>query len=1161
METGHQTSRTWLIPVIFAVFASAIFSIYLNFPEVSDEERIHLKYPRNLEDAKLLGRVLSKYKENNYSVVLSAVIVVYITLQSFAIPGSLFLTILSGYLFPFPIALLLVCSCSAIGAAICFTLSHLFGRSFVLSKFPERIAKWQVDLAKHRDDFLNYMIFLRVTPIVPNWLINIASPLLDVPLAPFFWGTFLGVAPPSFLYIQAGSTLEQLTHTSNETMMMRIAARRRFLTLGATRNPTEISTFGDRNYGTSKTSRPLLQHRVILNIQSERNFVGIAASAARHLLKLRYFVATGVIGGSVAARTWYDEWKSNLPDLSLPEWAQFDSNPAWMEFSQKVKDLKIGFGAEKEGWMAKFEEFKKKRNEERENGENNETPPTAEPLVLASLMSAFSAKNSDEDGQKKDQKSAEERIQKLQEEMLKTQSQYQRELERLEKENKVLKQRLLLGDQGAVRRLKRLKRSLIDMYSEVLDLLNEYDSSYNTADNLPRVVVVGDQSAGKTSVLEMVAQARIFPRGSGEMMTRAPVKVTLSEGPYHVAQFKDSSREFDLTKESDLQQLRNETEVRMRNSVKDGQSVSNEVIALTVKGPNLPRMVLVDLPGVISTVTADMAKNTKDDIIRMSKAHMENPNAIILCIQDGSVDAERSNVTDLVSSIDPSGKRTILVLTKVDLAEKNLANPDRIKKILEGKLFPMKALGYFGVVTGRGNSAESIDDIRKYEESFFSGSQLLRDGVLKPSQMTTRNMSLAVSDCFWRMVRDSIESQADAFRASRFNLETEWKNNFPRIRQLDRDELFDKAKGEILDEIVNLSLVGVEEWEKVLQEKLWSGISSHVFDQILMPAFASSSSGSFNTTVDIRLKHFADKELAQKSISTGWETLREVFLRQINQDARTRRDHDSVFDPLKEAVIEEAMGTHKWDEKAMDYLRVIQLNAMEDRAVQDKRSWDAACNFLHRAASERLAKIKTQLNEDRGPGWASKWFMWKTPTANNHYSCVIQDELYSILANDPEHKQALTDDDITVIRRNIETKGVGDIPNEMIRKQWKLVFKKHFLERIINSSRDCLSLYQMYRQGMVEGNDLDCQTIVLFYRIQKMVTLTCNALRQQITNTEQRRLEKEIKEVLDDWSQENEKKKQYLTGRRVDLAEELNQVRRIQEKLEEFMAQLQREKV
>lgn len=144
----------------------------------------------------------------------------FCSLQAFAIPGSLFLSILSGFLFKFHVAIGLVCTCSAIGASLCYLLSQLVGRRLVKHYFPERAQKWAEQVDKHRNELLSYILFLRMTPFLPNWFINLVAPVIGnlifyvklifrlmlflsfysnfiiflagVPLYPFALGTFLG---------------------------------------------------------------------------------------------------------------------------------------------------------------------------------------------------------------------------------------------------------------------------------------------------------------------------------------------------------------------------------------------------------------------------------------------------------------------------------------------------------------------------------------------------------------------------------------------------------------------------------------------------------------------------------------------------------------------------------------------------------------------------------------------------------------------------------------------------------------------------------------------------------------------------------------------------------------------------------------------------------
>jgi len=487
-------------------------------------------------------------------------------------------------------------------------------------------------------------------------------------------------------------------------------------------------------------------------------------------------------------------------------------------------------------------------------------------------------------------------------------------------------------------------------------------------------------------------------------------------------------------------------------------------------------------------------------------------------------------------------------------------DPSRIKKILSGKLFPMKALGYFAVVTGTGNNNESIDLIKQYEEDFFRSSNLFKSGILKASQMTTQNLSFAVANCFWQMVRESIEQQYDAFKTRKFNLETEWKNKYPTVRELDRDELFDKARGEILDEVLSLSQTKPKEWEELLSQNLWKSINDYAFEKIFLPAAQTGNPTEFKTKVDILLKQWAERALPIYAVKVGYETLLSEFSKAMEEGIEIggRKDaHYHLFKDLKEKVKQECAESHSWQPRAKDSLRVIQQTALEDSNVPNKEQWDDAIKFMEDTLALENEKSEQMLSDIVGPGWQERWLYWTSRSKDQSLQNEIKKELDRLLQAQAEtHTPNLAEDEVTAVKRNLQTNNVEASPVE-IQYVWKSLYRSYFLERSLQGGQECRKAF--YHRGTAK-NELECNDLILFWRFSKMLQTTSNSLRQQIMNNEARRLENEVKEILEEISQDQEMKKELIQGRQVDLAEELKRVRHIQECLEQFVEALKREK-
>eukprot|EP00250_Pteridium_aquilinum_P001622 c11812_g1_i1 orf=499-1374(-) len=208
-SSGFPLSRWELATlfIVFVIFSAALASIYWTMPELDTHV---LTFPHNLADLRMLKEHVAAYSEDYTAQVLLGYIATYIFMQTFMIPGTIFFSLLAGALFGVYKGLILVVFSATAGASSCYFLSKLVARPLVFWLWPDKIRYFRSKVAQQREKLLNYMLFLRVTPTLPNTFINLASPIVDVPYHTFFFGTAFGLIPASLITVRAGLALGDL---------------------------------------------------------------------------------------------------------------------------------------------------------------------------------------------------------------------------------------------------------------------------------------------------------------------------------------------------------------------------------------------------------------------------------------------------------------------------------------------------------------------------------------------------------------------------------------------------------------------------------------------------------------------------------------------------------------------------------------------------------------------------------------------------------------------------------------------------------------------------------------------------------------------------------------------------------------------------------------
>uniref|UniRef100_A0A7S1LJK0 VTT domain-containing protein n=1 Tax=Neobodo designis TaxID=312471 RepID=A0A7S1LJK0_NEODS len=166
-----------------------------------------LSSPEKLAD---FAREVRKVADGRLASVTSLIACIYITLQTFCIPGTIALNVVTGALLGVQFGLPLCVLLGTAGACCCYGGSSIFGTQLAAAVDAklmkgQGVGKLRASVQRYRSDLFVYLLFLRLTPILPNWLINLGSPVASVPLYQFALATLLGITPQTYLSVRFGT--------------------------------------------------------------------------------------------------------------------------------------------------------------------------------------------------------------------------------------------------------------------------------------------------------------------------------------------------------------------------------------------------------------------------------------------------------------------------------------------------------------------------------------------------------------------------------------------------------------------------------------------------------------------------------------------------------------------------------------------------------------------------------------------------------------------------------------------------------------------------------------------------------------------------------------------------------------------------------------------